>query len=305
MANAADIAAAEIQTKGAEIISIDPLQRYLLETKQHKLLTREEEVELARRVQEKNDEEALNQLISSNLRLVIKIAFDYHRHWKKDLSDLIQEGNLGLLQAARKYDPDRGIKFSYYASYWIKANMSKSILDNWRIVRIGTTQGQRKLFYNLAKERDKLIAQGFHPKPKLIAESLNVKEKEVVEMSQRLGQFDVSLNTEIDHDSRQTLETLIKDPSSSLEEQLSERERMTIFVENLKRFRKTLSAREADIFDNRIMAENPLVLEKLGQRHRISKERVRQIQTKIVARIRRWSEKEIPGFEEGYSDLLN
>ena len=169
------------------LVAYDPLQMYLMEIKNYTLLTREEEVELGTRVREKNDKEAAYRLVTSNLRLVVKIAMDFHRYWTKSLLDLIQEGNVGLLQAVRKFDPYRGIKFSYYASFWIKAYMLKFIMENWKLVKIGTTQTQRKLFFNLAKERDKLIAQGFTPEPKLLAERLDVKEKEVEEMSLRLG----------------------------------------------------------------------------------------------------------------------
>ena len=162
------------------LVPYDPLQMYLLEIKRYNLLTREEEIELGKRVREKNDQKAAYRLATSNLRLVVKIAMDFHRYWTKNLLDLIQEGNLGLLQAVKKFDPYRGIKFSYYASFWIKAYMLKFVMDNWKLVKIGTTQSQRKLFFNLAKERDKLIAEGFSPEPRLLAERLSVKEEEVV-----------------------------------------------------------------------------------------------------------------------------
>jgi RNA polymerase sigma-32 factor len=193
-----------VQPKERSIVPYDPLQAYLLEIKQFRLLTREEEKELATRVIEQNDEKAAHRLITSNLRLVVKIAMDFHRYWTKNLLDLIQEGNLGLLQAVRKFDPYRGIKFSYYASFWIKAYMLKFIMDNWKLVKIGTTQSQRKLFFNLAKERDKLIAQGFTPEPKLLAERLDVREEEVVEMSQRLGGWEISLSSPVGDDSRES-----------------------------------------------------------------------------------------------------
>jgi len=183
------------------LIPYDPLQMYLLEVKRFNLLTREDETQLAIRVRDQNDEKAAYKLVTSNLRLVIKIAMDFHRYWTKNLLDLIQEGNLGLLQAVRKFDPYRGIKFSYYASFWIKAYMLKFIMDNWKLVKIGTTQSQRKLFFNLAKERDKLIAEGFRPEPRLLAERLDVKEEEVVEMSQRLGGWELSLTAPVGDDS--------------------------------------------------------------------------------------------------------
>jgi RNA polymerase sigma-32 factor len=195
------------------LVPYDPLQLYLLEIKHYNLLTREEEVELATRVREKNDKKAAYRLVTSNLRLVVKIAMDFHRYWTKSLLDLIQEGNVGLLQAVRKFDPYRGIKFSYYASFWIKAYMLKFIMENWKLVKIGTTQTQRKLFFNLAKERDKLLARGFEPEPRLLAERLDVKEEEVREMSQRLGGGEVSLNAPMSDDGKEVFGSFLRDPN--------------------------------------------------------------------------------------------
>jgi RNA polymerase sigma-32 factor len=189
-----------VSPKERSLVPYDPLQMYLMEIKNFKLLTREEETELAIRVREKKDQKAAYILVTANLRLVVKIAMDFHRYWTKSLLDLIQEGNVGLLQAVRKFDPYRGIKFSYYASFWIKAYMLKFIMENWKLVKIGTTQTQRKLFFNLAKERDRLIAQGFDPEPRLLAERLDVKEREIEEMSQRLGSGEVSLNSPVGDD---------------------------------------------------------------------------------------------------------
>ena len=286
------------------LVPYDPLQVYLFEIKRYKLLTREEEKELAIRVREKKDEQAAYRLITSNLRLVVKIAMDFNRYWTKNLLDLIQEGNLGLLQAVRKFDPYREIKFSYYASFWIKAYMLKFIMDNWKLVKIGTTQSQRKLFFNLAKERDKLIAEGFSPEPRLLAERLDVKEEEVVEMSQRLGGWEVSLNSPISDDSREPYGALLPDPGRDVDEQLSDYENRSLFHEKLKEFRETLSGKEADIFDNRIMAEEALTLQELGDKYHISRERVRQIQEKIIKNIKKWLKERIPNFEEEYFDFL-
>jgi RNA polymerase sigma-32 factor len=293
-----------VQPKERAIVPYDPLQAYLLEIKQFRLLTREEEKELATRVIEQNDEKAAHRLITSNLRLVVKIAMDFHRYWTKNLLDLIQEGNLGLLQAVRKFDPYRGIKFSYYASFWIKAYMLKFIMDNWKLVKIGTTQSQRKLFFNLAKERDKLIAQGFTPEPKLLAERLDVREEEVVEMSQRLGGWEISLSSPVGDDSRESYGALLPDPGKGVDEQLSEYESRKLFSSKIKEFRKTLSGKEADIFDNRIIAEKPLTLRELGDKYHISRERVRQIQEKIIKNIKKWLKEEIANFEEEYSDFI-
>ncbi len=286
------------------LVPYDPLQMYLLEIKQYNLLTREEEIELGKRVREKNDEKAAYRLATSNLRLVVKIAMDFHRYWTKNLLDLIQEGNLGLLQAVKKFDPYRGIKFSYYASFWIKAYMLKFVMDNWKLVKIGTTQSQRKLFFNLAKERDKLIAEGFSPEPRLLAERLAVKEEEVVEMSQRLGGWEISLSAPVGDDSREAYGALLPDPGMSTDDRLSENQRRQILTQKLREFRGTLSGNKADIFDNRIMAEKPLTLQELGDKYHISRERVRQIQEKITINIKKWLKEQIPDFEEEYSDFI-
>jgi RNA polymerase sigma-32 factor len=286
------------------LVPYDPLQMYLFEIKRYKLLTREEEKELAIRVREKKDQRAAYRLVTSNLRLVVKIAMDFHRYWTKNLLDLIQEGNVGLLQAVRKFDPYRGIKFSYYGSFWIKAYILKFIMDNWKLVKIGTTQSQRKLFFNLAKERDRLIAQGFSPEPRLLAERLDVKEEEVVEMSQRLGGWEVPLSSPVGEDSRESYGALLRDPQKGIDEELSETQRHQLLTKKLEEFRKTLKGKEAEIFDNRIMAEKPLTLQELGDKYHISRERIRQIQERIIKNITKWLKEKIPDFEEQYSDFL-
>jgi len=294
-----------VQMTDKALVPFDPLQIYLMEVKRYDLISREEERELAIKIREKNDDKAAYKLVTANLRLVVKIAMDFHRYWTKNLLDLIQEGNLGLLQAVRKFDPYRGIKFSYYASFWIKAYILKFIMDNWKLVKIGTTQSQRKLFFNLAKERDKLIAQGFAPEPKLLAERLDVKEEEVVEMTQRLGGWEVSLSSPVGgDDSRESFDAFLPDPGVAIDEQISEDQSRKLLLKSLGEFRKTLSGKEADIFDNRIMAEKPLTLQDLGDKYHISRERIRQIQEKIIKNIKKWLKEKIPNFEEEYSDFL-
>jgi RNA polymerase sigma-32 factor len=294
-----------IQMTDTALVPFDPLQIYLMEVKRYDLISREEERALAVKIREKNDDKAAYRLVTANLRLVVKIAMDFHRYWTKNLLDLIQEGNLGLLQAVRKFDPYRGIKFSYYASFWIKAYILKFIMDNWKLVKIGTTQSQRKLFFNLAKERDKLIAQGFAPVPKLLAERLDVKEEEVVEMTQRLGGWEVSLSSPVGgDDSRESFDAFLPDPGIAIDEQISENQGRKLLLKSLGEFRKTLSGKEADIFDNRIMAEKPLTLQDLGDKYHISRERIRQIQEKIIKNIKKWLKEKIPNFEEEYSDFL-
>jgi RNA polymerase sigma-32 factor len=228
---------------------------------------------------------------------------DHQRYWSKNLLDLIQEGNLGLLRAARKFDPSRGVKFSYYASFWIKAYMLKFIMDNAKLVKIGTTQRQRKLFFNLAREKAKLMAEGFASEPKLLAERLDVREEEVVEMTQRLEGGELSLDAPLGEGSGETYGAFLKDSSVAVEEQLSREEQRVIFAQNLREFRKGLSKREADIFDKRIMAEDPTILKDIGDKYHISKERVRQIQQRIIENLTKRSKDQISNFEEEYTEF--
>jgi RNA polymerase sigma-32 factor len=293
-----------VQPEERALIPYDPLQLYLLEIKNYRLLTREEEYELAVRVIEKNDQKAAYILVTSNLRLVVKIAMDFHRYWTKSLLDLIQEGNVGLIQAVRKFDPYRGIKFSYYASFWIKAYILKFIMENWKLVKIGTTQTQRKLFFNLAKERDRLIAQGFDPEPRLLAERLDVKEKEIEEMSLRLGGGEISLNAPVGDNGKEMYGAFLPDPTEGVDEQLFEKQNRELLLRKLAEYREKLTGKELDIFDNRIMAESPVTLQELGDKYSISRERVRQIQERIIKNIKKWLIAEIPNFEENYSNFI-
>ncbi|MCJ7593825.1 MAG: RNA polymerase factor sigma-32 [Desulfobacterales bacterium] len=286
------------------LVPYDPLQLYLLEIKNYRLLTREEERELGIRVREKKDQQAAYVLVTSNLRLVVKIAMDFHRYWTRSLLDLIQEGNVGLMQAVRKFDPYRGIKFSYYASFWIKAYMLKFIMENWKLVKIGTTQTQRKLFFNLAKEREKLISQGFDPEPRLLAERLDVKEKEVEEMSQRLGGSEVSLDAPVGDNGKEVYGSFLPDPQTAVDERLFQMQNRELLLRKLKEYREGLSGKDLDIFDNRIMAENPLTLQDLGDKYNISRERIRQIQERIIKNIKNWLTDEIPDFEETFSGFI-
>ena len=293
-----------VRAEERALVPYDPLQVYLLEIKRYKLLTREEETELAIRVREKQDQKAAYRLITSNLRLVVKIAMDFHRYWTKSLLDLIQEGNVGLLQAVRKFDPYRGIKFSYYASFWIKAYMLKFIMENWKLVKIGTTQTQRKLFFNLAKERDKLIAQGFRPEPRLLAERLDVREEDVEEMSQRLGAGEISLSAPVGENGKEVYGSFLPDSEVSIDDKISEEENRQLLLKKLGEYRERLTEKELDIFDNRIMAENPMTLQELGDKYSISRERVRQIQQKIIKNIKDWLTEEVPNFEETFKNFI-
>jgi RNA polymerase sigma-32 factor len=282
---------------GTAPATYDPLRRYLYELSQYGLLSREEETALAIKVKENNDQEAAYRLITSNLRLVVKIAMDFQNYWMKNLMDLIQEGNVGLVQALRKFDPHRGVKFSYYASFWIKAYILKFIMDNWHLVRVGTTQAQRKLFYNLKKEKDRLLALGIEPGPKLLSENLQVSEKDVVEMDQRLNGYEVSLNAPVREDAEDSHINFLASDSELIDDQLAEKQIRGLLLKKLEEFRRTLNDREQQILDRRILAESPATLQDMGEEFQISRERVRQVEERIKNKIRDYLLQEIPDLD--------
>ena len=292
------IPASKARTSSSKaLVKSDPIQSYLNEINRYKLLTRDQEVELGKRIQEENDQEAAYIMTTSNLRLVVKIALEFQRIWMQNLLDLIQEGNIGLVQAVKKFNPYKNVKFSYYASFWIKAYILKFIMDNWRMVKIGTTQGQRKLFFRLKKEKQRLIEQGFDPKPKLLSERLGVSEKEVVDMDQRLANWDLSLDEPLKNDSNTERIEFINVESDSSEDQVAKKEIEDILHTKVKAFKKTLNDRELDIFERRIFSDTPETLQEIGEIYSISRERVRQIENNILKKMKTYFKKDMPDFE--------
>ncbi|CAO0824231.1 RNA polymerase sigma-32 factor [Desulfarculales bacterium] len=284
---------------------VDALQRYLWEVHQYPLLTREQELALSKRYAETGDPEAAAQLVTSNLRLVIKIAMEHQRYWMRNLLDLVQEGNMGLLQAVKKFDPFRGIKFSYYASFWIKAYILKFIMDNWRLVRLGTTQAQRKLFYNLRREKEKLRSQGIVPEARLLSDCLGVNEQEVMNMEQRLDSWELSLDAPVRDESDETHQNFMPDQSPGVDDLLSGRQLRQLFHDQLMTFRETLDGKERDILDRRLLAEEPITLSDLGAAHNISRERIRQIQERLLGKLHKYLREQIHDFDEQFADLTN
>ncbi len=284
------------QVSEKSLVKYDPFQRYLMEISKHKLLSRDREYELAVKIFEQDDRDAAYEMVTSNLRLVVKIALEFQRMWMQNLLDLIQEGNIGLMQAVRKFDPYKNVKFSYYASFWIKAYILKFIMDNWRLVKIGTTQGQRKLFFKLKKEKQNLIDQGFDPKPKLLSERLGVTEKEVVDMDQRLDGWDVSLDAPLTDDSDSEKIEFISYDSESAEEKMAKKEMDNLIHSKIEVFRKRMSKRENEIFDLRIFSDDPATLQEIGDRYGISRERVRQVEKNIITKMREFVKEEMPDF---------
>jgi RNA polymerase sigma-32 factor len=279
-----------------ELVPFDPLARYLAEIRRFPLLTREEEAKIAKRYYRTHDPAAAFRLVTSNLRLVVKIAHEFARA-SRNLLDLIQEGNLGLMEGVKNFDPYRGIRFPSYAVWWVRAYIYRYLINNWRLVKIGTTQAQRKLFFNLRKEMERLEAEGFTPQPRLIAERMGVKESEVVEMQERMGQSEISLDQPTGPDEDTRLLDVIADASGSPEEAAAGSEWRSFAKEKVQQFENTLSGKELQIFRSRLLAEEPQTLQEIGERLGISRERVRQIEGRLKKRLKDFLKSEAPDIE--------
>jgi RNA polymerase sigma-32 factor len=280
---------------GGSLAKRDPLAAYMQETRRYPLLTPEEEKALATRLVEHGDTGAARRLIEANLRLVVKIAYEYRRA-HKNLLDLVQEGNIGLIQAVSKFDPYRGVKLSSYAAFWIRAYILKFILNNWRLVKIGTTQAQRKLFFNLRKEREKLEQLGYHPTTALLAEKLDVAEKEVIEMERRLSAPEASLDAPLgsgDDDGVRTRMDYLPDDSDRPDRQVANSQFSELLKGKLETFAQTLEGREQTIFRERWLTEEPLTLQEIGDRYQVSRERARQLEKRMLDRMKKYLEAEL------------
>ncbi len=258
----------------------DPLRKYLSEISKHAVLSREEELEVAERAHRYKDNEASQKLITANLRLVVKIALEYYNAYLNVL-DLIQEGNVGLVHAVKKYNPYKGTRFSTYSSFWIRAYILKYIMDSWSIVKVGTTQSQRRLFYRLKKEKKRLEAAGAFPEPNVIADSLKVKVSEVEDMEKRLSYMDISLEHPIYEEGEETFMDMLK-AEDNIEEVVAAREKKEILARKIAEFKEMLSDKELFIFEHRIMIEEPLTLQGIGAQFKISRERVRQLENRVL-----------------------
>ncbi|MDR3042988.1 MAG: RNA polymerase factor sigma-32 [Desulfovibrio sp.] len=279
----------------------DSLHLYLREISRFPLLKPDEEFDLARRVQEQGDSDAAFRLVTSHLRLVVKIAMDFQRRWMQNVLDLIQEGNVGLMRAVNKFDPEKGIKFSYYAAFWIKAYILKFIMDNWRMVKIGTTQAQRKLFYNLNKERQRLIAQGYDPDAATLSEKLNVTVEQVIEMEQRLDSSDMSLDITVGEDSGgATRMDFLPALGPGIEETLANSEIARMVQDRVQTILPKLSDKEAYILQHRLLSEQPVTLREIGEKYDITRERVRQIEARLLQKLRDHLFKEIRDFSSDW-----
>jgi RNA polymerase sigma-32 factor len=266
------------------LVPADPLKRYLAEVGKYPILTDGQEKKLLAAYRKDGNPDAARQLVGSHLRLVVKIAMEYRNtYW--NLMDLIQEGNLGLVTALKKYDPEKNTRLGYYATWWIRAFILKYILDNFRLVKIGTTKAQRRLFYNLMQEKRRIEAMGITPSSQMIAERLEVPKYEVEEMTKRLSQSEARLDAPVSKDSDAILSDFIADDDVPIDEKLANDEIQNKVHDKMAEFAKKLKPRELKIFQERLLAEVPLTLQQIGDDYGISKERARQIEERIIEKL--------------------
>ena len=281
---------------GTALVPVSSLQLYLTEVRKYPYLSKEEELELFHQYRVLGSREAAVKLILANLRVSVAVASEYF-HTGFDHMDLIQEGNVGLMQAIKKFDVTKNVRFHAYAAWWARAYILRYLLNNFRLVKIGTTQDQRKLFYNLRKEKAKLEREGYAPDTKLLADRLQVRERDVIEMDQRLGNWELSLDQPLSEDSDGTLLDVLPSAETGHDERFAQEELRSLFRKKLAEFTKTLDEREEDILRNRLLSETPLTLEDLGKKYDITKERTRQLEARIIKRLREYLKKEVKDFE--------
>lgn len=265
----------------------DPLQRYMKEVSRYPLLTQEEEETVAKHYREHHDRESAQRLVLSNLRLVVKIAMEYRSAFTNIL-DLIQEGNLGLIRAVDKYDVDKNVRFSSYAAWWVRAYILKHLIDNFRLVKIGTTQAQKKLFFNLMREKEQMEQLGFTATPKLLAEKLNVREDEVREMEIRMGSRETELDAPKPNYEGARHIDFMSSGAPDVEEKIEQGELKDILIKNLDNFTTGLKDKEKKIFTERLFAEVPKTLQEIADEYKITRERIRQIEERVVDKMRRY-----------------
>ncbi|MGZ3692887.1 MAG: RNA polymerase factor sigma-32 [Bdellovibrionota bacterium] len=282
----------------SEITAKDPLQRYLHELRKYDVMSPEEQQALAVKFRESGDLEIAKRLVTTNLRLVVKIALEYKSAYNNVL-DLIQEGNVGLMKAVSNYDPYKGTRLSYYASWWIRSYILKFLLDNFRLVKVGTTQAQKKLFYNLMREKERLESQGISAAPKLLASNLNVKEKDVQEMSLRLSSKggEYSLDQPFGEGDKRSPMDGLEDTAQAVDASLAQEQLKNILSDHISEFVQTLNEKERIVFQERMMSEEPKTLQEVADKFSITRERARQIESKVVEKLRKHMSMHIDGIE--------
>jgi RNA polymerase sigma-32 factor len=278
-------------TGNAITTTTDPVALYLAEIRKYPLLSREEELELAKKYYETKDPVAAQRLITSNLRFVVKIAAEYSRFGAR-MIDLVQEGNMGLMTAVKDFNPYKGVRLITYAVWWIRGYIQEYLMKQYSMVRIGTTQNQKKLFYQLQKEKEALEALAENPEQlKMISSRLGIPEDEVKMMAQRMSGRDVSLNQTVGDEGATTLLDYQRNNQETPDQELARKEELKQLHEAVEALRPTLSEREKIILEERILNEEPLTLQEIGEKYGITREAVRQMEARVMKKIKDYYQK--------------
>jgi RNA polymerase sigma-32 factor len=292
-----------VPLKEKSLSVLTPLQHYLHEISQFRTLSAEEEYDLAVRLREEDDQDAGMRLITSNLSLVVKIARIYSRIYH-NVIDLIQEGNIGLMEAVKRFDPYKGNRLPTYASWWIKAYIIKFVIDNFRIVRVGTTNERRRLLFNLKKEKEKLRMQGIEPTPQLIAKNLNVTVEDVEAVEPTVEGGDLSLDAPIKGEEDLHYIDTFKTAEEQVDDSLARGELKELLNQKLEEFSKTLSKREYMILHERLVAENPVTLQEIADQFGVTREAIRLTEKALVNKIKIYMMRALEGVTDVEIALL-
>jgi RNA polymerase sigma-32 factor len=281
------------EIKEEKSLLYDPLASYIAKIKKYQFLTAEEEYALVVKYRADGDREAAYRLVTSHLLLVVKLAMKFSRMYSNIL-ELIQEGNIGLLEAVKRFDPFKGTRLSTYATWWIRAFILKYIVDNLKIVKVGTTNVRRRLLFKLKKEIERLEMEGFTPHTKLLAEHFGATEEDIIDISEAISSQDISLDAPIDENSREKIGDTIESRGQSHEEKVEESEFRDLFYKKLSKFEEGLNEYEKEILKNRILSEEPITLQEIGDKFKVTKEAVRQAEQRLHEKLKKYFEKEMP-----------
>lgn len=279
-----DVSAAAAETKA--IAAADPMARYMAEIRKYPLLTKEQEHEIAVRYRETMDPQAAEQLVTANLRFVVKIAAEYTRFGAR-LIDLVQEGNVGLMHAVREFNPYKGVRLITYAVWWIRGYIREYLMRQYSLVRIGTTASQKKLFYQLQREKEQLEKMGYQQAIAQLSGRLGVSESEIQDMQKRLSGRDVSLDQPVGEDGSTRLMDLQSTPDPvQLDDQLEQKEELALLNEKIDRLRPSLNDREVFLLEARLLSDEPLTLQEIGDKYGVTREAVRQMEARLLEKLR-------------------
>ncbi len=272
--------------KPRALVSTDPVTSYLAEIKKYPLLSKAKEHELAVKYFNTKDPAIAQILVTSNLRFVVKIAAEYSKFGAR-LIDLIQEGNVGLMRAVREFNPYKGTRLITYAVWWIRGYIREYLLKHYSMVKIGTTQNQKKLFYNLMKEKAQIEHEGLTPTTKLLSTRLGVREKDVEVIQERLSAKDVSLDAPLDSESQSRLLDFQTNPDElSIDDQLSLLEQLELLRQNIDKIRPSLNEKELYLLEHRMLSDNPMTLQEVGDHYGVTREAVRQSEARLLEKIK-------------------